>query len=186
MPSPGTPEEWLDEGKAMFRRERPFRRRRSYRAVKQRIRRIFVNDPFDLSRFVEAQDSAGTYEGALSELRAGSKHGHWMWFIFPQIAGLGQSPTSRKYAISSLDEARAFLNHPVLGARLLDCARAILAVDGRSAEQILGGIDARKLHSSSTLFLRAAPDEAVFQQTLDKYFGGVPDEATDRILSSAP
>ncbi|NUU32534.1 DUF1810 domain-containing protein [Arthrobacter sp. C9C5] len=144
-----------------------------------------MDDPFDLSRFVEAQDSAGTYQGALSELRAGSKHGHWMWFIFPQIAGLGQSPTSRKYAISSLDEARAYLHHPVLGARLLDCARAVLAVDGRSAEQIFGGIDARKLHSSSTLFLRAGPDEPVFQQLLDKYFGGVPDQATDRILGSS-
>nr|WP_217500917.1 DUF1810 domain-containing protein [Arthrobacter sp. C9C5] len=151
----------------------------------QQLRRIYVDDPFDLSRFVEAQDSAGTYQGALSELRAGSKHGHWMWFIFPQIAGLGQSPTSRKYAISSLDEARAYLHHPVLGARLLDCARAVLAVDGRSAEQIFGGIDARKLHSSSTLFLRAGPDEPVFQQLLDKYFGGVPDQATDRILGSS-
>jgi uncharacterized protein (DUF1810 family) len=145
-----------------------------------------MDDPFDLSRFVEAQDSARTYRGALSELRAGSKHGHWMWFIFPQIAGLGQSPTSRKYAISSIDEARAYLHHPALGARLLDCAGAVVAVEGRGAEQIFGGIDARKLHSSSTLFLRAAPDEPVFQQILDKYFGGVPDEATDRILRSAP
>lgn len=145
-----------------------------------------MDDPSDLSRFVEAQDSAGTYQGALAELRAGSKHGHWMWFIFPQIAGLGQSPTSRKYAISSINEARAYLQHPVLGARLLDCARAVAAVEGRSAEQILGGIDARKLHSSSTLFRRAAPDEPAFRQILDKYFGGVPDEATDRILRSAP
>ena len=144
-----------------------------------------MDDPFDLSRFVEAQASAGTYQGALSELRAGSKHGHWMWFIFPQIAGLGQSPTSRKYAISSLDEARAYLHHPVLGARLLDCARAVIAVDGRSAEQIFGGIDARKLHSSSTLFLRASPDEPVFQHVLDRYFGGVPDQATERILGSS-
>jgi uncharacterized protein (DUF1810 family) len=142
------------------------------------------DDPFELSRFSEAQDSAGTYQHALSELRGGSKRSHWMWFIFPQVAGLGMSPTSRKYAIASLAEARSYVQHPVLGARLLECSRAVLAVDGRSAEQIFGSIDARKLHSSSTLFLRAAPDEPVFQQILDKYFSGVPDAATDRILGS--
>ncbi|MET3811817.1 DUF1810 domain-containing protein [Arthrobacter sp. UYEF3] len=144
------------------------------------------DDPFELSRFAEAQDSAGTYHHALSELRSGSKRSHWMWFVFPQIAGLGMSPTSRKYAISSLDEAREYLHHPVLGARLLECARAVLAVDGRSAEQIFGSIDARKLQSSSTLFLRAAPDEQVFQQILDEYFNGGPDAVTDRIIGSAP
>ncbi|MDQ0756542.1 DUF1810 domain-containing protein [Arthrobacter sp. B3I4] len=141
-----------------------------------------MDDPFELSRFTEAQDSTGTYQRALSELQSGSKRSHWMWFVFPQIAGLGMSPTSRRYAISSLDEARAYLEHPVLGPRLLDCARAVLAIEGRSAEQIFGSIDARKLHSSSTLFLRAAPGEPVFQQVIDTYFGGVPDTATDRLL----
>lgn len=143
-----------------------------------------MDDTFDLARFEEAQDATGTYQQALSELRAGAKRSHWMWFVFPQIAGLGLSPTSRKYALSSLDEARAYLRHPLLGARLLECFRAVVAVEDRSAEQIFGGIDARKLHSSSTLFLRAAPDEPVFRQVLDKYFGGVPDSATDRLLSS--
>ncbi|MGO4493361.1 DUF1810 domain-containing protein [Arthrobacter sp. 2YAF22_2] len=145
-----------------------------------------MDDPFELSRFTEAQDSAGTYQTALSELRSGSKRSHWMWFVFPQISGLGMSPTSRKYAIRTLPEARAYLHHPVLGPRLQDCARAILAVDGRSAEQIFGSIDARKLQSSSTLFLRAAPEQPVFQQILDKYFNGVPDAATDRILGPVP
>ncbi|MCX6500352.1 MAG: DUF1810 domain-containing protein [Arthrobacter sp.] len=140
------------------------------------------DDPFELSRFAEAQDSAGTYRRALSELRNGSKRTHWMWFVFPQIAGLGMSPTSRKYAISTLDEARAYLRHPVLGARLLECARAVLAVDGLGAEQIFGSIDARKLQSSSTLFLRAAPEQPVFQEVLEKYFNGSADATTDRIL----
>ena len=144
-----------------------------------------MDDPFKLSRFLEAQDSGGTYQRALAELQAGSKQSHWMWFIFPQIAGLGQSATSRKYAISSLQEARAYLHHPDLGSRLLECFRAVGAVNDRSAEQIFGGIDARKLHSSSTLFLRAAPDEPAFRQVLDKYFGGDPDQATDRILGTA-
>ena len=143
-----------------------------------------VADPFDLSRFVAAQDDGGTYRRALSELLGGSKRSHWMWFIFPQVAGLGMSPTSRRYAIASLAEAQSYLDHPVLGPRLRECARAVLAVDGRSAEEIFGGIDARKLHSSSTLFLRAAPAEPLFGQLLEKYFGGVPDAATDRILGT--
>lgn len=143
-----------------------------------------MDEPFELSRFVDAQDSAGTYQRALSELRGGSKRSHWMWFIFPQIAGLGMSSISQRYALSSLDEARAYLRHPLLGPRLLECFRAVLVLENRSAEQIFGGIDARKLHSSSTLFLRAAPDEPVFKQILDEYFGGVPDAATDRILSA--
>src|SRR6478735_8512654 len=152
----------------------------------ERTRRTDMDDPFELSRFVEAQDSAGTYQRALSELRGGTKRSHWMWFVFPQVAGLGMSPTSQKYALSSLDEARAYLRHPLLGPRLLECFRAVLALENRSAEQIFGGIDARKLHSSSTLFLRAAPGEPVFKQILDGYFGGVPDAATDRILDSTP
>ena len=129
-----------------------------------------MNDPFDLARFAEAQDATGTYQRALSELRAGAKRSHWMWFVFPQIAGLGLSPTSRKYAISSLDEARAYLDHPLLGPRLRECGRAVLAVENRSADQIFGGVDARKLHSSSSLFLRAAPEDPVFREILDKYF----------------
>jgi uncharacterized protein (DUF1810 family) len=141
-----------------------------------------MNDPYNLARFTEAQDAAATYATALSELRGGAKRSHWMWFVFPQIAGLGMSATSRTYAISSLEEARAYLDHPVLGPRLLDCARVVLAVTDRSAEQIFGGIDARKLQSSATLFLRALPGEPVFQQLLDRYFDGTADAATDRIL----
>ena len=135
----------------------------------------------DLGRFVSAQ--AGVYEGALLELRRGRKTGHWIWFIFPQVAGLGSSEMSRYYAIGSLDEARAYLAHPVLGPRLLACAAAVLAVSGRSAAEILGSVDAVKLRSSMTLFQRAAPDEPVFGRVLDRYFDGIADPATDEQLS---
>jgi uncharacterized protein (DUF1810 family) len=141
-----------------------------------------MSDSYDLERFVQAQDAGGTYGRAVEELRRGYKASHWMWFVFPQIAGLGQSPTSRQYAISSLAEAKAYLEHPVLGPRLRECAGLVAQVQGRSAEQIFGGIDAQKLHSSMTLFLRAAPDETLFQQVLDQYFGGRADSATDRLL----
>jgi uncharacterized protein (DUF1810 family) len=141
-----------------------------------------VSDPFDLERFVTAQDDGGTYQAAVEELRAGRKRSHWMWFVFPQIAGLGQSPTSRRYAISSLAEARAYLAHPVLGPRLLDCARIVNELEGRSAADVFGGIDAMKLRSSMTLFARADPANRVFGDVLETYFGGVPDEATDRLL----
>jgi uncharacterized protein (DUF1810 family) len=141
-----------------------------------------MDDPFDLERFVEAQDTGATYDHALEELRRGHKTSHWMWFVFPQIAGLGQSPMSRRYAIASLDEARAYLRHPVLGPRLLECERVVAAASAPSAEAILGGIDAVKLRSCTTLFLRAAPDEPLFQQVLDRYFNGEPDAATDRLL----
>jgi len=137
-------------------------------------------DPYGLERFVAAQNAGGTYEHALAELRRGLKTSHWMWFVFPQIAGLGQSPTSRRYAISSLDEARAYLEHPVLGPRMLECAGAVSATQGRSAAQIFGAVDARKLRSSMTLFLRASPAEPVFQRVLDRYFDGVADAATDQ------
>jgi len=137
-------------------------------------------DPYGLERFVAAQNAGGTYEHALAELRRGLKTSHWMWFVFPQIAGLGQSPTSRRYAISSLDEARAYLEHPVLGPRMLECAGAVSATQGRSAAQIFGAVDARKLRSSMTLFLRAGPAEPVFQRVLDRYFDGVADAATDQ------
>ena len=131
----------------------------------------------DLERFVQAQDG-GTYEQALAELRAGAKRSHWMWFVFPQVAGLGRSPTAQHYAISGLDEARAYLAHPVLGPRLVECARALADLDGRSPERVLGPVDAMKLRSSMTLFDAAAPDEPVFAAVLDRYFRGERDEAT--------
>ena len=142
-----------------------------------------MNDAFNLDRFTAAQDSGGTYDQALAELQVGRKTSHWMWFIFPQIAGLGQSATSRKYAISSLAEARAYLEHDVLGPRLLECAQALTLHAGRSAEDIFGGIDGRKLQSSMTLFLRAAPGETVFKTVLAQFFDGQPDEATDALLA---
>jgi uncharacterized protein (DUF1810 family) len=138
------------------------------------------DDQYDLQRFVAAQDAAGTYDRATAELRGGRKTSHWMWFIFPQIAGLGYSPASRTYAISSLDEARAYLAHPVLGTRLIECATILARVPGRSAEQILGEVDALKLRSCITLFMHAAPGEPVFGQVLDRYFDGIPDPATEQ------
>jgi uncharacterized protein (DUF1810 family) len=155
-------------------------------------------DP-DLQRFVDAQDSGGTYERALAELRAGRKASHWMWFVFPQIAGLGQSEMSRRYAIASLEEAQAYLEHPVLGPRLIECAQALLTHHGKAAEEILGGIDAVKLRSSMTLFARASQsskpqkpghhkgfcglgDYEVFAEVLERYFDGEADAATLRLL----
>ncbi|VXB40108.1 conserved hypothetical protein [Arthrobacter sp. 9AX] len=142
-----------------------------------------MNERYDLERFVSAQDNGGTYEQALAELQVGSKSGHWMWFVFPQLAGLGQSATSRRYAISSLEEARDYLEHPVLGPRLLECAQVLTNHPDRSAEDIFGGIDARKLRSSMTLFLRAAPGETVFKTVLAQFFDGQPDSATDELLA---
>jgi uncharacterized protein (DUF1810 family) len=141
-----------------------------------------MSDAHDLERFVQAQDAGGTYDRAVAELRRGYKASHWMWFVFPQIAGLGRSATSRRYAISSLAEAKAYLEHPVLGPRLRECAGLVADTQERSAEQIFGDIDALKLHSCMTLFARAAPDEPVFQQVLDQYFGGEADPATDQRL----
>ena len=134
-------------------------------------------DPYNLERFVAAQDG-GTYDKAIAELRDGQKVSHWMWFVFPQIAGLGQSSTSRTYAISSLDEARAYLSHPVLGPRLVECVGIVARLTGRTAEEIFGVVDARKLRSSMTLFCHAAPDEPSFIRVLDVYFDGRQDEAT--------
>jgi uncharacterized protein (DUF1810 family) len=139
------------------------------------------DDPYDLARFVTAQQ--GVYDGVLAELRRGSKTGHWIWFIFPQIAGLGFSEMSERYAISSLDEARAYLAHPVLGPRLRECAQIVAETTGRTAEQIFGTIDAIKLRSSMTLFHRADPGERVFATVLSLYYDGVPDDATDRRLA---
>jgi uncharacterized protein (DUF1810 family) len=143
-----------------------------------------TSDPYDLARFVAAQ--RGSYEYATAELRGGRKASHWMWFVFPQIAGLGHSPIARTYAITSLAEARAYLAHPVLGLRLLECASILTGVSGLTAEQILGGIDALKLRSSMTLFLHADPGQQVFRQVLDQYFGGTVDPATEaRIQGSS-
>ena len=135
----------------------------------------------DLQRFVEAQ-AGGTYEQALGELRGGCKRSHWMWFVFPQIAGLGRSDTARFYAIGSLEEAQAYLAHPVLGPRLIECATALLDIDCTDADAVLGSTDAMKLRSSMTLFARAAPEQPVFTRVLDRYFDGRPDGATDRLL----
>ncbi len=139
-----------------------------------------MDDPWDLERFVTAQDAGGAYDRATAELRRGRKTGHWMWFVFPQIAGLGHSPTSRRFAISSREEAEAYLRHPVLGPRLLECARLVAEARGRDAEQIFGVIDAQKLRSSMTLFMRAAPGEPLLRQVLSQYFDGLPDPATDQ------
>ena len=141
-----------------------------------------TDDPYDLQRFVTAQDAGGTYQQALAELRAGRKTSHWMWFVFPQIAGLGQSPTSLFYAISSVAEARAYLEHPALGPRLRECAAILAGLTGRTAVQIFGSIDAMKLRSSMTLFHRAAPEEPLFGQVLAAYFDGRADPATDNLL----
>jgi uncharacterized protein (DUF1810 family) len=141
-----------------------------------------MEDPYDLERFVAAQEAGGSYQHAIEELRRGRKTSHWMWFVFPQIAGLGQSATSKLYAISSLAEARAYLDHPVLGARLRQCADLLTVRHGRTAEQIFGGIDAMKLRSSMTLFMHAAPEEPVFRQVIEQLCGGVPDPATEQRL----
>ena len=130
-------------------------------------------DRFNLERFVDAQ--APVYEQVRRELKAGGKESHWMWFIFPQIKGLGQSPMSIRFAIASLDEAKAYLAHPVLGPRLRECATLALDVEGRTSRDIFGSIDEMKFRSSMTLFAGAAPDEEVFQRCLDKYFAGTPD-----------
>ncbi len=141
-----------------------------------------TSDPYDLERFVVAQDARGTYAAALAELRAGRKVAHWMWFVFPQIAGLGLSEMSRRYAISSLEEARRYLAHPVLGERLRECGRILTELDGKTADDVFGPVDAIKLRSSMTLFARAAPEDPLFAEVLDRFFDGVADEATDARL----
>ncbi len=137
-------------------------------------------DPHDLARFLAAQD--GVYSQALAELRRGAKYSHWMWFVFPQLDGLALSSTASRYAIKSLDEARAYLSHPVLGARLQACAEAVLAVQGRSATRILGTPDDLKLRSCATLFALVSEPGSVFEQVLEKYYGGGRDRLTLRLL----
>ena len=135
-----------------------------------------TNDPFDLQRFVDAQEPI--YGTVIEELTAGRKRSHWMWFIFPQLRGLGSSPTAVRFAISSVDEARAYLDHELLGARLRECAGLVARIEGRSAEEIFGWPDDMKLRSSMTLFARATDDHAEFVAVLDKFYGGEEDPAT--------
>jgi uncharacterized protein (DUF1810 family) len=134
------------------------------------------DDPFHLQRFVDAQ--APVYERVRTELNNGRKQSHWMWFVFPQIAGLGHSAMAQRYAISSLDEAKAYIVHPVLGRRLRECTELVVQADGKSAYEILGSPDDMKFHSCMTLFARAAPQEKLFTDALEKYFGGAEDQAT--------
>jgi uncharacterized protein (DUF1810 family) len=135
-----------------------------------------MSDPFDLQRFVDAQ--AQTYEQALAELREGGKRTHWMWFVFPQIAGLGRSGMAQRFAISGLPEARAYAAHPTLGRRLVESARILTNLDTADAVAVFGPVDAQKLQSSMTLFAVAVPDEPVFRQVLDHYFDGAEDDGT--------
>lgn len=139
--------------------------------------RMQTSDPYNLQRFVAAQ-SGGVYEQALAELRAGLKTSHWMWFIFPQLAGLGRSATAMRYAISGMDEARAYARHPVLGPRLREAGAAVLDAPAPTAADLLGGIDATKLRSCMTLFELADPEEAVYGRVLDRYYAGERDHAT--------
>jgi uncharacterized protein (DUF1810 family) len=139
-----------------------------------------TGDPFHLSRFVQAQQ--GDFERALAEIRNGKKRSHWMWYIFPQLDGLAFSATSKHYAIKSLDEARAYLAHPVLGPRLRQCAEAALQVEGRSALEIFGSPDDLKLRSCATLFACASPPGSVFDRLLEKYYGGERDRKTLHLL----
>lgn len=139
-----------------------------------------TGDPYNLDRYIEAQ--RGLFEQACSELRRGRKVGHWMWFVFPQIAGLGASAMSQRYAIGSLDEARAYLAHPVLGPRLREICGIVLGVQDRGVEEIFGYPDDMKFRSSMTLFARAAADDGMFVEVLRKYFGGMEDDTTLRIL----
>jgi uncharacterized protein (DUF1810 family) len=139
-----------------------------------------MDTQFNLERFVEAQ--APVYRKVVAELDAGRKTSHWMWFIFPQIAGLGHSAMAQHYAIASADEAAAYLAHPLLGERLRECSALVAAIDGKDIGEIFDPPDDRKFHSSMTLFAEVAPDEALFQDNINKYFDGVPDQATiDRL-----
>ena len=141
-------------------------------------------DPFDLDRFVRAQE--GEYDRALTEVRNGRKRSHWMWYIYPQFAGLGSSSMAERYAIQSRAEAEAYLRHPVLGPRLVECCEAALAVEGRSAHDIFGSPDDLKLRSCATLFAAVSPPGSVFDRLLQKYYAGAPDDRTLHLLGSSP
>ncbi|HZO83870.1 MAG TPA: DUF1810 domain-containing protein [Verrucomicrobiae bacterium] len=143
-----------------------------------------ADDPYDLNRFVQAQ--AGVYERALGEIRRGEKRSHWMWYIFPQIDGLGFSSMSKRYAIKGLEEAKAYLEHPILGPRLLECAEAAMCVEGRSANEIFGSPDDLKLRSCATLFACVSPPGSVFERLLAKYYGGEQDAKTLRLSGTRP
>jgi uncharacterized protein (DUF1810 family) len=142
-----------------------------------------TGDLYHLNRFVQAQETA--YERALSEVRHGQKRSHWMWYIFPQCDGLGYSQTAKRYAIKSAAEAKAYLSHPVLGSRLIECFEAVLHVEGRSADAIFGSLDAMKLQSCATLFASVSPVGSVFEQLLDKFFQGERDKQTLHLLKAA-
>ena len=142
-----------------------------------------ANDDYDLQRFVDAQQPV--YRQVLRELGAGRKASHWMWFVFPQIAGLGRSPTAIHFAIASLDEAQTYLAHPILGPRQKECARLALDVERRTAREIFGAVDEMKFRSSMTLFMKAAIDEPLFADCLEKFFGGEADPATLEKLATA-
>jgi uncharacterized protein (DUF1810 family) len=139
-------------------------------------------DPFDLEHFVVAQEKS--YAQARAEIAGAAKRSHWMWYVFPQLEGLGSSPMAQRFALRSLDEARAYLAHDVLGPRLRDCAAALLEIEGRTAHDIFGSPDDLKLRSCCTLFARASPQGSVFQSVLDRYFGGLEDEHTARALAA--
>lgn len=141
---------------------------------------MIQRDPYRLERFVEAQ--ARDYKSALYELKNGHKRSHWIWYIFPQFAGLGRSTTAQHYEIASLDEARAYLDHPMLGPRLTECCEAMLAVSGKSARDILGMPDDMKLRSSATLFASVSEPGSIFHQVLDRYFGGEADSKTLKLM----
>ena len=141
-------------------------------------------DPYDLERFVRAQER--DYHRALAEIKNGRKQSHWMWYIFPQFTGLGASEMSRRYAIRSLDEARDYLTHPILGSRLRECMASVLEIEGKSAHDIFGSPDDLKLHSCATLFAQVAPNDSPFQHVLAKFFANTGDAATLRLLAARP
>lgn len=141
-----------------------------------------TDDGFNLQRFIDAQEDGGSYQLALEELAAGSKMTHWIWFVFPQIKGLGSSETAQFFALDGLDEARTYLSDPILGSRLTECCRLLLEIDEVDPELVFGQLDAMKLRSSMTLFSAARPGEPLFGLVLEKFFAGVPDEATESAL----
>ena len=144
-----------------------------------------MSDPFDLQRFLDAQ-AGGTYERAVAELRAGRKMSHWMWFVFPQIAGLGRSEMAIRYAIGGLDEARAYVAHPVLGARYDESCQALLTLGDVSMIDVFGAVDAQKLHSSLTLFGQASAESPTIDHLLTRHFDSNPDDATLRLIRASP